>query len=88
MNIPTFENAKIANEEGYWSDVLLRMWIDLFNELLAHAGQQGLDVPQQTTANRNFIEPTAPNGRLLWDTNTNELYVRKNDGAFHQIVTL
>lgn len=97
MNIPNYENTQAVEENGYFTDYWQILWQQLFTELQANAGNEGLVVPT-LSSDPNSVDPpavggqlaqiqtTAQNGTLVYDTFTNELKVRLNDGTFHVIV--
>ena len=97
MNIPNFENTQVVDDEKYFTDNWQLLMQQLFTELQTNAGNEGLVVPT-LSSDPNSVSPpavggqlaqiqtTAQNGTLVYDTFTNELKVRLNDGTFHVIV--
>ena len=79
MYIPPFYNSKFVNKDGYLTGDQ-QIFIDtLIREMRSSLGSDGLEVPQQTTANINSIVASMPVKTLMFhDIDTNELKVIMN----------
>ncbi len=78
MNIPTFTDAKITDENGNLTQIWKDIFFQLLNELQDNASDEGLVVPQQTTTNIGLLDPTKYIGALIYDSDTNEFKVNIN----------
>lgn len=88
MNVPNFIHDKFVDENGYLTDGWRLFFNQLINEMNENLSQEGIVMPSQTTANADIIKTDALNGTILYDSTTNELKVRLNDGNFHVIQTV
>lgn len=84
--IPNFQSSQFVDKNGNlmpnWQITLNQ----LFNQLQSYLSNEGLKVPQQTTANINTLNTDKSIGVLLYDSNANELKVNIN-GVFKTITT-
>lgn len=79
MNIPPFFNAKFVDDSGFLTTSQQLFLDNLINEMQISLGDNGIEVPQQTTVNINEIAVAEPNRTLLLhDIDTNELKVIRN----------
>lgn len=79
MNVPPFYNAKFVESNGFLTTAQQIFMDTLINEMQISLGVNGLEVPQQTTANITQIAVMEPNKTLLLhDIDTNELKVIRN----------
>ncbi len=79
MNVPPFYNAKFVESNGFLTTAQQIFMDTLINEMQISLGVNGLEVPQQTTANIAQIAVMEPNKTLLLhDIDTNELKVIRN----------
>jgi len=88
MKVPDYVNAKVIDENGMMSDIWRNIQNQLLTELQKNFSDEGLVPPMQSTANISVINPSATNGTLIYDEDTNELKVRLSDGNFHVIQTV
>lgn len=88
MNVPNFIHDKFVDENGYLTDGWRLFFNQLINEMNENLSQEGIVMPSQTTDNADIIKTDALNGTILYDSTTNELKVRLNDGNFHVIQTV
>lgn len=103
MNIPNFSYSKLIETSkekfGLPSDDVYYFFQQLVAELQSNAGPEGLVVPTlssnassvtppATGGQITAIEAGALNGTLVYDSNTDQLKVRLNDGTFHVITTV
>lgn len=79
MNVPPFFNAKFVENNGYLTTQQQIFLDTLVKEMQASLGANGIEIPQQTTANITQIAAMEPNRTLmLHDVDTNELKVIMN----------
>ncbi len=88
MNTPNYTHTALVDKNGNITPEWRVLITQLLQELQINFGDNGLVVPQQTTTNITTLEPDSKNGTLLYDSDTDELKVRLNDGTFHTIQTL
>lgn len=83
--LPTFDNIKIIDDEGYWSDSWRSIMQQLFETLQSKMNAEGLVVPSQSAANIALLT-NSPNGTLVYDYDNNLLKIRINS-AWKTITT-
>jgi hypothetical protein len=99
MKIPNFSFGALTDRNGIATDDSYYFFQQLTSELQKNAGNEGLVVPTLSSENTSVTPPAAggqitqiqadaENGTLIYDSFTNKLKVRLNDGTFHVIVTL
>lgn len=102
MKIPNFSYAKIIDTTkekfGFPTDDFYYFLQQFMTVLQQNAGTEGLVAPTLSSASASITPPTAGgqitaigsksvNGTLLYDSNTDKLMVRLNDGTFHTVTT-
>jgi hypothetical protein len=87
MSIPNFIDTKFTDKEGNLTDTWKMILSQLFSHLQNNLSQEGIKVPQQTTANIGILDNINSLGALIYDKDTNELKVNIN-GTFKVIATL
>lgn len=99
MNIPNFSFGALTDRGGMPTDESYYFFQQLIDELQKNVGQEGFVVPTLSSENTSVTPPAAggqiaaiaagsANGTLIYDSFTDNLKVRLNDGTFHIIVTL
>lgn len=68
MNIPNLPVGQWVDEKGYPTDEVLTFLQNLISELKLKAGQEGLVVPSQTTANKALIQANMSGGPVSAQT--------------------
>lgn len=99
MNIPNFTASALTNRDGTPTDIAYYFFQQLVSQLQQNVGPEGFVVPTLSSQNTSVTPPAAggqiaaiqakaANGTLIYDSFTDQLKVRLNDGTFHVVVTL
>ncbi len=75
MNIPNFEDVKVIDKDGFFTDEWRTIMEQLFQALQQNVGDEGFNVPPQSTTNITSIvaaNPPPPNGRIFYDSTANQ----------------
>lgn len=88
MNIPNLEDLQfIDTSTGRLTAEGKALFGQLFRELKQKASDEGLFVPQQSTATITALNTQQSTGAFLYDSDTNELKVNIN-GTFKVVQTI
>ncbi len=71
MNIPSFVNDKVVDENGYWTPQWQNVILQLMQLMQQNLSDEGFVMPSQSTANINLLTKSS-NGTVLYDSTTDE----------------
>ncbi len=75
MIVPTFSYDKVVDKEGNWSLIWLQIITQLLQQLQVSFSEEGLVLPQQSSANITVIAASYPNGTMFYNSDTDEFQV-------------
>ena len=87
MNIPNFNDTRVIDKDGKLSDEWRQILSQLFTQLQGGLSDEGISVPQQSSANITTLADANKSGTLLYDSDNHLLKVNVN-GIFKTIQTL
>lgn len=73
MNIPSFTNSKVVDENGYFTPEWSILMSQLLTQLQLNAGQEGLIPPKLTTTQISYLtDADKSNGAIVQDSTTGD----------------
>lgn len=73
MNIPSFTNSKVVDENGYFTTEWAILMSQLLTQLQLNAGQEGLKPPMLTTTEISYLtDADKSNGSIVQDSTTGD----------------
>jgi hypothetical protein len=85
MNIPNFIDSKVIDENGMLTDTWKQVFTQLFGSLQGGLSDEGIALPNQTTANIAIIADPNKSGATLYNETTNKVMCNFN-GVFKNLV--
>lgn len=86
MEIPSYLEAQVIDENGRFTPVWQRIMQQLLQELQINLSDEGIVMPSQSAANITVLTTAAVNGTLVYDS-TNDLPKVNVAGVFKTILT-
>jgi hypothetical protein len=86
MKIPSYQNTRAVDENGYFTPEWKRILNQLFNELQTQMSNESHIVPHQSTAKIALLNGTKYIGGNLYNFETHKAVVNIN-GTFKEILT-
>lgn len=86
MNIPNFNDTRVADKDGYLTDEWRQIFAQLFSQLQGGISDEGISVPQQNSANITTLADANKAGTLLYDSDNHNLKANIN-GNFQSVLT-
>lgn len=87
MNVPWWSGGQAVDSNGNFTPEYSTFQEQQRQVMQQNLSNEGFVIPQQNTSDIGIIEPTAKEGTLLYNSDTNQLLVRLSDGTFHPILT-
>lgn len=85
--IPSFPQGRIVDELGFMTPEFRNTFEQLLQYLQQVISQEGFAIPQQDASNVTTLQTEVEPGTILFNTATNALIVKLQDGTFHTITT-
>ena len=79
MKIPTFNNIKFVDKDGFLTNEWRNILDVLFSQLSIDLGETGINVPSVNSSEIEKIRERSPDGKILIDEGTKEFKVKLND---------
>ena len=85
MNIPNLPNEKIATDSGEMHPKWRLFFTQLITEIQNNLSNEGYALPQQPTSNIALLNTAKSNGRLIYDSTTQQ--VKANISGTYRVVS-
>lgn len=87
MELPTFPQGAIVDEQGFMTPEFRNFLEFLLQNMRRDLSQEGFVIPSQSNTNTTRLQELVEVGTLLYNSDSNQLLIKLNDGVFHAITT-